>query len=175
MPAISQPEGDKGLKALSSQWDTQHVYTTYVRAGPRNRKDNYGGAPGKPDSHFFIYSHVCNHTGRSITKSFIILSGYYSEGFLFLQRKIDYILLEFIYSKERVAKLAGLIVPSRYAIIDKVHPLLQRFPYPPYKNSNLVHLLTQQLALILLLCYMPLFIINIWLLVKERQAGAKVS
>jgi len=105
----------------------------------------------------------------------IFFKGYHSEGFLFLQRTVDYLLLEMMFAKERASKNADLELPIRYKAIDKVHPMLQRFPHPLYQHANFVQMVTEQLATFLVLTYMPIFVFNTWLLVKERQAGAKVS
>lgn len=114
---------------LDRDWHTRYLFPLFQLPGPREN-DKYGGTPG-----------------------------YYREGFLTLQHRVD---------KAIIAHLGN---DSAKQKLRKITVVLRRFPYPPFVNDLFILAIQNQLPLLLMLSftYTSLNIVRAIVHEKERK------
>nr|QNH67858.1 ATP-binding cassette transporter subfamily A member 3 X1 [Brachionus rotundiformis] len=123
------PRNSPSLNAFSRDrdWKTSFLYPFFPVLGPRNKGQNEGGSPG-----------------------------YYREGFLSLQKSIDFNLLN---SFNDSAKSINLN--------------LKRFPYPPYNNDPFVAIIQALFPFIIMLSFIFTVVLTAKAIVAEKESGLK--
>ncbi|CAF0820413.1 unnamed protein product, partial [Didymodactylos carnosus] len=114
-----------------SDWKTNVLFTLFPIIGPREKNVSTGGVPG-----------------------------YYREGFLALQRSIDFAIIN-----ER----------STLFDLDGINLELQRFPYPPYKSDNFVLVVQIWFPFLLIMSYIFSAINTVKNIVYEKEKGLKLA
>ncbi|RNA15834.1 ATP-binding cassette sub-family A member 3, partial [Brachionus plicatilis] len=123
------PRNNPGLSAFSRErdWKTNVLYPFFPVLGPRNKDLDDGGSPG-----------------------------YFSEGFLSLQKSIDFNLLNTFNDSAASINLN-----------------LNRFPYPPYNNDPFVAIIQALFPFIIMLSFIFTVILTAKAIVAEKESGIK--
>lgn len=115
-------------------WKTKFIYSLFPILGPRERGQEEGGDPG-----------------------------YYREGFISIQKSIDFALIE---------ELGGDKFSSN-SMINSLELSLKRFPYPPYNDDKFVVVIAALFPFIIMLTFVFTVIITAKSIVYEKETGLK--
>nr|APD26538.1 ATP-binding cassette transporter subfamily A member 3 X1 protein [Brachionus koreanus] len=123
------PRNNPGLSEFSRErdWKTNALYPFFPVLGPRNKEQINGGTPG-----------------------------YFAEGFLSLQKSIDF---NFLNRFNNSAKSINLD--------------LKRFPYPPYNNDPFVAIIQALFPFIIMLSFIFTVVLTAKAIVAEKESGIK--
>jgi ATP-binding cassette subfamily A (ABC1) protein 3 len=113
----------------NDNWQTSTLFSLLRTLGPREKNENEGGKPG-----------------------------YYREGFLHIQKAIDYALIK---------HLTNINVDS---IIDLN---FKRYPFPPYQDDNFVIVVIAFLPFVILVSFIFTSILTAKAIVHEKETGMK--
>ena len=108
-------------------WHTEFIFPPYEPLGPRDRISQFGGSPG-----------------------------YYTEGFLTVQKAIDFALI-------------SQIDPE----VNQIDLLLNRFPFGPYMEDNFIIVLIAVFPYIIQLSFISTVILTAKAIVNEKETGLK--
>ncbi|CAF1092644.1 unnamed protein product, partial [Brachionus calyciflorus] len=109
------------------EWKTHQLFPSFETLGPRDNTSKHGGAPG-----------------------------YYVEGFLIVQKAIDFALISLFDSQ-----------------VDNIEIMLKRFPYGPYVHDNFVIILIAIFPYIIQLSFIFTVIFTAKSIVQEKETGLK--
>nr|QUF59427.1 ATP-binding cassette transporter Abca3-1 [Brachionus angularis] len=119
--------GQTGFFNKDLDWKTNLLFSIFPILGPREKNDFEGGDPG-----------------------------YYREGFLSLQKAIDFALI------------------SQFNdTIDSIDLKLKRFPYPPYNDDKFVPIIIAMFPFIIMLSFIFTVILTAKAIVYEKETGIK--
>lgn len=88
--------------------------------------------------------------------------GYFREGFLAVQHAVDRAIIQYHAD------------PSAAALLNRVHVVVQRFPYPPYVNDLFILAIQNQLPLLLMLSFTYTSLNIVRAVVHEKEKKLKV-
>jgi ATP-binding cassette, subfamily A (ABC1), member 3 len=141
--------GENRLFRRDKDWKTNLLYTVFPILGPREKDNREGGDPGNK---LYIIIHL-----NSFFFNFIsLLQGYYREGFIQVQKSIDYALI-----KEYNTQ------------IELIDIKMNRFPYPPYNDDKFIVVIIAIFPLIIMLSYIFTMILTAKAIVYEKETGLK--
>nr|QUF59428.1 ATP-binding cassette transporter Abca3-2 [Brachionus angularis] len=119
--------GQKGLFKKDLDWKTNLLFSIFPILGPREKNEIEGGDPG-----------------------------YYREGFLSIQKAIDFALI------------------SQFNdTVDSIDLKLKKFPYPPYNDDKFVAVIQAIFPFIIMLSFIFTVILTAKAIVYEKETGIK--
>lgn len=126
----SSPRNSKqyGLFKTDLDWKTNLIYSLFPILGPRDKNAIEGGDPG-----------------------------YFREGFVVVQKAIDFALISVLSNRS----------------IDNVDINLKRFPYPPYDDDKFVAIIQALFPFIIIISFIFTVILTAKAIVYEKETGIK--
>jgi ATP-binding cassette subfamily A (ABC1) protein 3 len=126
----SSPRNSKqfGLFKTDLDWKTNLIYSLFPILGPRDKKSTEGGDPG-----------------------------YFREGFVVVQKAIDFALISVLSNRS----------------IDNIELNLKRFPYPPYDDDKFVAIIQALFPFIIIISFIFTVILTAKGIVYEKETGIK--
>lgn len=112
---------------MDQDWKTKFLYFPFPILGPRERSENDGGDPG-----------------------------YVREGFIQIQKAIDFALIE-----------------QYNSTVNSIDLKLQRFSFPPYTNDKFVAIIAAFLPFVVLISFVFTIILTAEAIVHEKETGLK--
>ncbi|ODN05472.1 ATP-binding cassette sub-family A member 3, partial [Orchesella cincta] len=145
-PASKHNSTETQAFGLKPRWMTELLYSVFSVPGPRDQIDF--------DQELYYHVNQARQRGGE--------PGYWQEGFLYLQSKIDM----------AIAKIAA---PTQAAVLDEFDVRLSRYPYPSYIDDVFVVALQSQLPLFLVLSFIYPIINISKSIVHEKERRLKES